>query len=471
MSETAATDLPRVLIVEPEEALRAALAELLNDRCRIDAVANPTVAQREYSPDAYHAIFIGLSEEREGAFELARYCAALAQPPSIIGITGLTGGASVAYAYEAGLHGVLQTSFDREEVLAMLDSALLRHDSPAAPSPVRYLFDIARRLRITSSMTGLRPALHHDIAELLDANLATLVLPLWEEPVLMAQKGATISPGYTTHLAMHLQGLWKSYAGPETAWDWHRGFDDIAAGSEQTTGRPPTLVSAPINLFGEISGFLTISPAPGVAIDQDRLDVLFALAEVLSARLECIVYASEAESVEFRYDSLTGVLNHGTIMTRLKDQLHRARRTGMTVSLIVVDLDDLTGINDRCGHPAGDAALKHTGRLIMAQARKSDLVGRLAGEEFLIILPNTAEEGAARYAERIRRSVTANLIRSGEHEISVTVSIGVITVQKEHADSDAEVLVNQAHAAATKAFEMGGNQLMAAELPSSSQSE
>ncbi len=110
------------------------------------------------------------------------------------------------------------------------------------------------------------------------------------------------------------------------------------------------------------------------------------------------------------YDSLTGLLNRRAIQDQAGAELARGHRAGQTVSLVLLDLDHFKSVNDRYGHPAGDAALRHVATALRANTRSYDLVGRWGGEEFLLLLPGAGTDEAAEVADRVRAALAAEPI-------------------------------------------------------------
>lgn len=127
-------------------------------------------------------------------------------------------------------------------------------------------------------------------------------------------------------------------------------------------------------------------------------------------------------------DSLTGAMNRRRIMELAGAEIERARRHGIDVSLLILDLDHFKQINDRNGHTAGDEVLKGMVERWKRELRSHDLVGRIGGEEFCVLLPEIGPEGAVRVAEKLRRA-TADLPFALEGQLlRATVSIGVATL-------------------------------------------
>jgi two-component system, cell cycle response regulator len=124
-------------------------------------------------------------------------------------------------------------------------------------------------------------------------------------------------------------------------------------------------------------------------------------------------------------DVLTGLYNRRFFYLRLEEELARAGRSGTPLCLAFLDIDHFKQINDVHGHQAGDAVLQQTARIMSHLLRKHDILGRIGGEEFMILLPETDGKGGARLAERMRQRIESALFTYGDVEIPVTVSIGV----------------------------------------------
>jgi diguanylate cyclase (GGDEF)-like protein len=124
------------------------------------------------------------------------------------------------------------------------------------------------------------------------------------------------------------------------------------------------------------------------------------------------------------HDSLTGALNRGAFEQRLESELARARRGSDTLSLVIFDVDHFKRLNDSFGHAAGDAALRSIGDIVASTMRRSDVFGRLGGEEFGLLLPDTGIAGAAAVADKLRRRFAA----PRAEQRPLTVSFGVAEV-------------------------------------------
>lgn len=160
-------------------------------------------------------------------------------------------------------------------------------------------------------------------------------------------------------------------------------------------------------------------------------------------------------------DPLTGLYNRRRFQEAIERELERARRYGHSLSLLVADLDHFKRINDQHGHAAGDRALQIFADVCRLNLRSLDAVGRMGGEEFAILLPETDADGALLAAERIRAETA--LFSAEEKDVpAFTVSIGVATLTERPAENEAGVadrLFARADQALYRAKERGRNRV------------
>jgi diguanylate cyclase (GGDEF)-like protein len=179
--------------------------------------------------------------------------------------------------------------------------------------------------------------------------------------------------------------------------------------------------------------------------------------ENLNEELEMKV-AERTRTLVFRaeHDNLTGLYNRGSITRRCQEAIALARRSGHHVAVIVADGDRFKRCNDSGGHGYGDHVLRVVADTIRDTSRESDFVGRLGGDEFLIVLPDTGAVGAARYCRRILRALAEAGPASGNASLHFPgLSLG-IAIFPDHGPA-ADLLIRAADAAMYSAKNRGGN--------------
>lgn len=131
---------------------------------------------------------------------------------------------------------------------------------------------------------------------------------------------------------------------------------------------------------------------------------------------------------EARIDPLTGLCNRRAFMERAADEMRRARRYNKPLSLAMIDLDRFKAINDRWGHAIGDQVLTAFAGILKNHMRGVDVVARVGGEEFVMLMTETSFEDAMQVAERIRKDIKANSLQIDNTELNWTASLGVTVV-------------------------------------------
>jgi diguanylate cyclase (GGDEF)-like protein len=156
-------------------------------------------------------------------------------------------------------------------------------------------------------------------------------------------------------------------------------------------------------------------------------------------------------------DSLTGLLNHSYLLEVLEREMQRAARIESSLSFIMIDIDHFKSVNDTYGHLVGDHVLRSLSRLLVERLRKTDTVGRYGGEEFGVVLFNTAPEDAKRIMDELRESFGRISFHADGEEFSVTFSSGIAQFPER---SEPSTLVEAADHALYVAKENGRNQVV-----------
>ncbi len=139
---------------------------------------------------------------------------------------------------------------------------------------------------------------------------------------------------------------------------------------------------------------------------------------------DIVRHAEELEQLATT-DGMTGIYNRRHFMTLADHEWSRSRRYGRPLSFLMIDIDFFKSINDRFGHDVGDQMIVHLTKLAGSCKRASDVLARVGGEEFALLLPETDLAQAQLVAERLRREVAENPLTASPDEISTTISIGV----------------------------------------------
>ncbi len=140
-------------------------------------------------------------------------------------------------------------------------------------------------------------------------------------------------------------------------------------------------------------------------------------------------------------DGLTGTLTRRRFMEISEAEFNRSRRYGNSLAVLILDIDHFKKINDQYGHAAGDQVLEEVSNLWRGALRSHDILGRLGGEEFVVLLPEAYEDGALKVAENLRSITQAHLVSHGKKQISVTVSIGIGMIDERSGSIDDMLMV------------------------------
>jgi diguanylate cyclase (GGDEF)-like protein len=211
-------------------------------------------------------------------------------------------------------------------------------------------------------------------------------------------------------------------------------------GSEQAreqgrrTPEPPSSlslpggVSVPIRVRRELWGSLLVVPSADDEVPPDleeRLGIFADLAGLAITNADTSAHLlAQATS-----DPLTGLLNHRAFQERVESEVARAQRYGRPLALVLLDLDYFKSINDAYGHQAGDSALMQAAHLLERGARAGDVLGRIGGDEFALLLPETTAPGALPIAERWAAAFRAAPVGVAAH---LTMSAGVCDLTHAH---------------------------------------
>lgn len=206
---------------------------------------------------------------------------------------------------------------------------------------------------------------------------------------------------------------------------------------------------------GNNVGTLCIVDTKPREFDAEQVSLLSDLARMVMDELELRMLAST--------DSLTGTLSRRTFNEQTSRAVSLALRHHHDLSCVVWDLDHFKKINDTYGHSAGDSVLFNSIRACKSQLRDTDYIGRMGGEEFAALLPNTNRSGALEVAEKLRAAIEQLKFAFGEREIFVTASFGVVSLDP--SNRDFKTMLGHADQALYEAKSSGRNRCVAWQDP------
>ncbi|MDA0137788.1 GGDEF domain-containing protein [Solirubrobacter deserti] len=189
--------------------------------------------------------------------------------------------------------------------------------------------------------------------------------------------------------------------------------------------------------------------------DGEVLTRVEAASRTKELQYELVAQGARLEAL-LREDALTGLSNRRAILTQLAGMVSGARRHGHPLSIAVCDIDLFKHVNDRYGHKTGDEVLIAAAHAMGTHLRQEDQLGRLGGEEFLVLLPDTDGDAAMAAAERIRHEVA-----NAPSPVAVTVSIGIATWEE---GESPEAFLHRADEALYAAKDAGRDRVLAATL-------
>lgn len=165
------------------------------------------------------------------------------------------------------------------------------------------------------------------------------------------------------------------------------------------------------------------------------------------------------------FDHLTGFMNRPAFLRQAAGELERSRRASLSMSVVILDIDNFTTINERFGAKIGNDVLEVVAESIREKSRPYDCIGRWAGDEFVIALPGVIGADAEKMAERIMSGIRSTRIEiPNEAPLNVSVSAGIASVLRITANTEVDSLILASHESALRAKEAGGNQVFLAFL-------
>lgn len=318
---------------------------------------------------------------------------------------------------------------------------------PQHAEPVEFAKELAEAAREITGMSGAAVARwDHDVGHLLACVGTDGGMP----------PGATFR-GLESEMALAVAQITTLIRQRERG-EW--GVLPIIAPGERWLAEPRTVYVVPLHSISSgIEGVLALWHTEPVRAEPASVEIIELLAPYAAMQLHQI-HAYGALQRLADHDALTGLLNRRVFEERMQREEEHFLRYRRPTSLLILDVDHFKRINDTFGHAAGDAVLKALASLLRSTVRGADLVARLGGEEFVVLLPETPLAGAVEIAQRLRREVETMIVEWQSTPIEVRISVGVAACPE--CTSSPSALMTAADAALYASKNAGRNQVTAA---------
>jgi len=334
---------------------------------------------------------------------------------------------------------------------------------------VQRIQEVARLSRQISSLDldAIVDVVVHRVPDLIDARRASLYLydPASDRLVLAGRSGGhaiaeridlSANPNSAMAFAVR-QGKALLIGQPA---DLEHGPPPVLDRPFEDTYETGSCIVAPLKGSGRVLGVLNLADKRDGAAFTAEIDlpIIEQIAELLATSIYNVELYREMEH-RAKTDPLTGLANRRALEEALTREVDRARRYGSALAVIMIDVDDLKDVNDRRGHPAGDAVLQNLAAILLEAVRSVDVPGRWAGDEFLVILPDTDASQAEQLARRLRTRGHEQPAALDGESVATTVSIGVTQYVQ---DETPESLIRRVDAALYRAKATGRDRIATA---------
>lgn len=376
-----------------------------------------------------------------------------------------------SHTFLHGLIMIFNSSVSRDEAQSILEfcrlSSLILKNLSIENDCDRYVNNLTM-LNVAVSKIDPRlndPAsLHRQIVmtatELLQAEKGSLILPENGDLVIKAVRG--INEWLTRNIRLKpgvgISGMVFKEGRPMLV----RNIDriELPDHKQRFHYRKKSFISMPLQFSSETIGVLNITDRlHGDEFTEQDLNILKHFGTYAAIALKVFSYHRLAEQMKELSitDHLTGLYNRRYLQERFSEEIHRSDRYKLSFSVGLIDIDDFKIFNDSEGHLAGDGVLRDLAHIARENSRANDVIARIGGEEFAILMPQTDRDEAFLVSERIRKTIMETLTQNWKKfpRSSVTVSIGISTFP--HHGKTVQDMIEKADLALYRAKAMGKN--------------
>lgn len=464
MSEVTVSPI-KILIVDDEEVIREMLKTLLiREGYSVATAASGVTGIDQIQKSFFNIAIVDIKLTDMSGMEVMHRIREVQPETIVLMVTAFATTETAIRALEAGVYDYLIKPFDINHIKMIIKRGLeeqrLSRENKELLTSLRTekgkLESVLEIGKMMSSILNLRELIDFIVkkaTEVLRCQKSSLML-LDEETGKLFIRGALGIPEEIIRSTQVKKG--EKIAG----WIAKHGepmlVEDIETDPRTKRGNRPhyfgkSFISLPLIHKDKVRGVLNIADKKeyGEIFNEDDLKYISIITNYAAIALENARLYKEVKDLAIT-DGLTGLFNHRYFQEQLAKEINRARRYSRALSLVMFDIDNFKGFNDRYGHLTGDAILRGIANILKNNAREVDIVCRYGGEEFMVILPETDTTGARFIADKIREAVGTQL--SVEPELQnvgeVTISGGVtqyeLKMEKEEFIHTTDVALYQA---------------------------
>ncbi|MBU0676999.1 MAG: diguanylate cyclase [Verrucomicrobia bacterium] len=451
MTESAKTPVVsesiRVLVVDDEEdACRLMQRALSAEGWGVKTAGDGRRALHLLLQEPFEVLVVDLRMKEMDGFTFIEEALKIWPWLGVMIVTGYADDASVEHAKELGVTRVLQKPISlndlkrnvREEAQERLD----RVEIPAQQSidQVRYQLSVLRQLT-DSAMThetqleALRD-ISSGLGRLLPCSLIGVLSLEEDERVMMFSVVESVSEEMIVYLQSEMIHRYESLSGLPLPRETLRIQVEGRECNPEGPSEAGSQFTIPIVREGEVHGILTLATSDPNAYSLLDVSFFYHAANQISTVLTALLRMRELAV----RDPLTGIYNRRYLREALDKTWSIAQRYEHDMAVLIVDVDHFKELNDTYGHIAGDMVLKETVELLQKVTRSSDIVGRFGGDEMVVILPETTNEGARAVASKIVDAIRGHVFCEDTYQLKATVSAGACSSDTEHLNTAADIL-------------------------------